>query len=100
MSRILLTVAMADGAIGKEEMMQLEKFSTYLGLEKKRLPSDLAFLASAVEPSGGEDGGKPYTRGIDRELILLRREEIQQAHKILDRMGIRNENLPSPEQVP
>ncbi|NLB83978.1 MAG: hypothetical protein GX791_07005, partial [Synergistaceae bacterium] len=100
MARVLLTVVMADGAIGKEEVIQLEKLFTYIGLEKKRLPSDIAFLASAVQVPGGEAEGEKALLPIEREIIILRQEEFGQIQKILSGAGFHDENLPSPEEVP
>lgn len=98
MTRVLLTVAMADGAIGKEELLQLEKLSAYLGLEKKRLPSNMAFLASAVVPSGGEDEREPSHWTVDSELIFLRWEKTGQVQKILTGIELRRDNLTFPEE--
>ncbi len=100
MSRVLLTVATADGAISKEEMLQLEKLFTYLGLEKKRLPSDAPHLASAGEPPGGEAGEKQALLSIERELILLRQDKNVQVQKILTGIGLYDAKLPSHEQAP
>ena len=49
-SHILITVAHADGHIDPQEIKQLEKFYTTLGLDKKQVASDIHALAAASEP--------------------------------------------------
>lgn len=83
MGRVLLTLAMADGAIDKEEMIQLEKLFNYLGLEKKRLPVVPAALSFGAEPSADEEGRESAVRVFESELILLRQEDSGEIQKIL-----------------
>ena len=49
-SRILISVAYADGHIEPKEVKQLEKLYTIMGLDKAQVTSDLHSLATASEP--------------------------------------------------
>ena len=82
-SRVLLTFALADGTICTAERKQLEKLYSYLGLEKKRISSDLVFLSSGAKASGEGERRVPAARIFERELILLRQEETGEVQKIL-----------------
>ena len=84
MSRMLLTVGLADGTMDKEEVKQLEKLYSYFGLEKKKLSSDLASLSSVAEPSDERSSAELSYKSLYQELTLLQQRETGRIDKIFD----------------
>jgi uncharacterized tellurite resistance protein B-like protein len=98
-SHILVTVAHADGEIKPEEIKQLEKLYTTLGLDKKQVAGDIHALATESGPVtvGRKDPDTSFTipqpakpvgtaRGfiLNEELIRIRREETKQVKSVLE----------------
>lgn len=98
-SRILVSVAHADGVIDPREVKQLEKLYTSLGLEKSQVTSDLHAMASACEPvtislrdpearfsipqqPHSAETAKEFT--LNQELIRIREQETQQVRTVLE----------------
>jgi tellurite resistance protein len=98
-SHILISVAHADGRIDPQEIKQLEKFYTTLGLDKKQVASDIHALAASSEPVtvGLRDPDTSFTiprpapesttgKGfsLNEELIRIREEETRQVKGVLE----------------
>ncbi|MDP1559753.1 MAG: tellurite resistance TerB C-terminal domain-containing protein [Nitrosomonas sp.] len=98
-SHILISVAHADGRIDPQEIRQLEKFYTTLGLDKKQVASDIHALAASSEPVtvGLRDPETSFTiprpipepaigKGfrLNDELIRIREEETRQVKGVLE----------------
>lgn len=98
-SHILVSVAHADGVVKPEEIKQLEKLYTTLGLNKEQVTSDLHALAASSGPVtvGLRDKETTYAipqpakpigtaRGfvLNEELIRIRTEETKQVRSVLE----------------
>ena len=98
-SRILISVACADGRIDPKQVKQLEKLYTTLGLNKEQVVSDLHTLATANEPVtvGFRDSQPSFTiptptvepenpKGfsLNEDLIRARTEETRQVRGVLE----------------
>jgi len=98
-SHILVTVAHADGVVKPEEIKQLEKLYTTLGLNKEQVTSDLHTLAANSGPVtvGLRDQETTYTIPqpakpvgtamgfvLNEELIRIREEETKQVKSVLE----------------
>ena len=98
-SRILVTVAYADGKIDPREVKQLEKLYTMLGLDKKLVTNDLHVLAASTGPVtvGRRDHDVSFTipkkpiekvpaKGfsLNEELIKIREEETRLVQGVLE----------------
>jgi tellurite resistance protein len=113
-SHILVSVAHADGEIKPEEIKQLEKLYTTLGLNKEQVTGDIHSLAAQNGPVtvGVKDPDTSYTipqaakpigaaRGfvLNEELIKIRQEETTQVKSVLeDIFADQEEN--EPEIIP
>ena len=98
-SHILVSVAHADGEIKPEEIKQLEKLYTTLGLNRGQVTSDIHALAANSGPVivGLRDPDTSFTvpqptkpvgaaRGfiLNEELIRIRKEETKQVKSVLE----------------
>lgn len=99
-SRILVSVAHADGTIKSEEIKKLEKLYTTLGLDKEQVFNDIHALASNTGPVtvGQRDSDTSFTipqpsqeedadsKGfvLNKELIRIRKEETKQVKSVLE----------------
>ncbi|MGD9973592.1 MAG: TerB N-terminal domain-containing protein [Desulfatirhabdiaceae bacterium] len=98
-SHILITVAHADGEIKPEEIKQLEKLYTTLGLDKEQVIGDIHALAVNSGPVtvGIKDQDTSYaipqpakplgiSKGfvLNEELIRIRKEETKQVKIVLE----------------
>ena len=98
-SHILISVAHADGRIDPKEVKQLERLYNVLGLDKKRVTSDLHALAASSEPVTvvRRDPDTSYSipkptpasvtaKGfqLNEELIRIREEETRQVKGVLE----------------
>lgn len=98
-SHILISVAHADGRIDPQEIKQLEKFYTTLGLDKKQVSSDIHALVASSEPVtvGLRDSQDSFTIPrptpepgmgsgfrLNDELIRIREEETRQVKGVLE----------------
>lgn len=97
-SRILISVAYADGVVKPEEIKQIEKLYTTLGLNKEQVTSDIHSLAadsgpvtvdlkdpdtsfSLPKPAKAIGTSKGFV--LNNELILIRKEETKQVKSML-----------------
>ena len=98
-SHILVSVAHADGEIKPEEIKQLEKLYTTLGLNKEQVTGDIHALAAESGPVtvGLKDADTSFAipqparpvgtaRGfiLNEELIRIRKEETKQVKSVLE----------------
>lgn len=98
-SHILVTVAHADGEIKPEEIKQLEKLYTTLGLDKKQVTGDIHALAaesgpvtvglkdpdtSFAIPQPAKPAGTAQGFVLNDELIRIRKEETKQVKSVLE----------------
>lgn len=93
-SQLLITVALADGKISPDEIKELEKLYTRLGLDKALLSSDIHTL-SAAGP-----GAAPASKGpgfeLNERLLAQRESETQDAQGILGAIFAESDE-PEPE---
>ena len=98
-SRILISIAHADGRIDPREIKQIEKLYTSLGLNKDQVTSDIHTLAAANHPvtvarrdpdnSFSIPATPPHTEmkegfKLNEELIRIRVEETRQVKGVLE----------------
>jgi len=98
-SRILISIAYADGRVDPKEIKQLEKLFSTLGLEKEQVTSGLHALAAAYEPVTVSlrdqettfsipkpTTGSGISKGfrLNEELIRIREEETRQVKGVLE----------------
>ena len=97
-SRILVTVAHADGKTDLKEVKQLEKLYTMLGLDKKLVTNDIHVLAASTGPvtvglrdpdvsftipkKPAEKAAKSFS--LNEELIKIREEETRLVQGVLE----------------
>lgn len=98
-SHILVSVAHADGEIKPEEIKQLEKLYTTLGLNKDQVAGDIHALAaqngpvtvglkdpdtSFAIPQSAKPAGTARGFVLNEELIRIRKEETKQVKSVLE----------------
>lgn len=108
-SSILISVALADGRIESEEIKQLEKLYTTLGLDKKLVSSDIHQLTTANEPvrvgfrekeinyqipSAQIDETLHGSFSLNENLVKIREEETRQVKGILEEIFTEREDVP------
>jgi tellurite resistance protein len=114
-SRILISVALADGRIDPKEVKHLEKLYPTLGLNKEQVISDLHNLVAANEPVtvSLRDNEPTFTiprpatadvnkKGfmLNEELIRIRTEETRQVKGILEGIFADQEEVQSDKDLP
>lgn len=82
-SQLLITVAMADGKISPDEIKELEKLYTRLGLDKALLSSDIHTLNATGPGPGIAPASKGSGFELNERLIAQRESETQDAQGIL-----------------
>ncbi len=105
-SHILVGVALADGKIEPEEVKQLEKLYTQLGLDKGLVASDIHNLSSSrLKRPDPEDKSsttlsiQPATSfALDRDLLRLLEEETKEAQSILESIFV-EEDLDEEDEI-
>lgn len=107
-SSILISVALADGRIESEEIKQLEKLYTTLGLDKKLVSSDIHQLTTAYEPVTvglrekeinyqiptahiEKASHEPFS--LNENLVKIREEETRQVKGILEEIFTEREDI-------
>lgn len=107
-SRILISVAHADGYIDPNEVKQLEKLYMALGLDKSQVTSDLHVVASADAPVtlARKDQDPVYAIpqpqsaapvfSLNEELIRIREQETLQVRSVLENIFTEQMEEPSP----
>jgi uncharacterized tellurite resistance protein B-like protein len=113
-SHILITVAHADGEIKPEEIKQLEKLYTTLGLDKEQVTGDIHALAANSGPVtvGLKDEDASYaipqpakplgtSMGfvLNEELIRIRKEETKQVKSVLENIFAEQEEKEAEEPL-
>ena len=95
-SNILLRVALADGKIDPNEIKQLEKLYTTLGLDKTKVTSDLHISASTkgteVASQVVEDlGGETSVFKLDDTILALHESETKDIQNMLGSIFVNDE---------
>lgn len=110
-SRILISVAHADGHIDPREVKQLEKLYTSLGLDKSQVLSDI-HAASADNPVkvalGDHQAGHAIpqpvptapTFTLNENLIRLKETETRQVRDVLENIFMENVEETAPAELP
>lgn len=115
-SRILISVAHADGRIDPREVKQLEKLYITLGLDKEQVANDIHALAATNGPVTVGHRDKETTFSIpkpplapavtggfqlDQELIRIREEETRQVRGVLESIFVdQDEEIADANQIP
>ena len=109
--RILISTAHADGYIDPNEVKQLEKLYTALGLDKSQVTSDLHAMASADGPVtvARKDQEPVHTIpqpqsaapvfSLNDELIRIREQETQQVRNVLENIFTEQVEEPIPAET-
>jgi tellurite resistance protein len=114
-SHILISVAHADGVVKPEEIKQIEKLYTTLGLDKEHVTRDLHALAAdsgpvtvdlkdpdtsfaIPEPAKAVGNSKVFV--LNDELIRIRKEETKQVISVLDKIFTEQEKEKELETSP
>ncbi|CZP05675.1 Uncharacterised protein [Legionella pneumophila] len=107
-SSILISVALADGRIESEEIKQLEKLYTTLGLDKRLVSSDIHQLTTAYEPvtvglrekeinyqipTAHIEKTSHESFSLNENLVKIREEETRQVKGILEEIFTERENI-------
>lgn len=84
-SRILVSVALADGRISPDEIKQMEKLYTSLGLDKTLVSSDIHGLTTARTPESPASPSSPKAVGfkLDESVLALHESETKHVQSIL-----------------
>ena len=110
-SRILVSVAHADGYIDPKEVKQLEKLYASLGLDKSQVTSDLHAMASsdtpvtvALKDREPEHAIPPQPSAapafvLNEELIRIREQETRQVRNVLENIFAEQVEEPAPAEV-
>ncbi len=91
-SEILVGVALADGKVQPQEVVQLEKLYSQLGLDKSLVTTDLHNLKSSATPSRKSVSQENDTNNdeaslgfkLDREFLKRRQTETKEVQSVLD----------------
>ena len=109
-SRILISVAHADGYIDPKEVKQLEKLYSSLGFDKSQVLSDI-HAASADAPATVAHRDQETTHAIpqsadaapvfmlNEELIRIREQETRQVRDVLENIFTEHVEEPAPVEV-
>lgn len=101
-SEILVGVALADGKVRPQEIVQLEKLYSQLGLDKALVTTDLHNLKSSVTTSSTKGASQVNDANSDeisvgfklnREFLKLRQAETKKVQSALDAIFTENELL-------
>ncbi len=96
-SRILVGVAMADGKIDPEEIKQLEKLYTMLGLDKALVTRDIHGMSSSkagLQPSRSQSettSSAPASFQLDESILAIHESETKNVQSMLSAIFIENE---------
>jgi hypothetical protein len=88
-SRILVSVAMADGKIDPEEIKQLEKLYTLLGLDKALVTGDIHGMSSSkvgvrrVNPQSETISPASTTFQLDESILAIHESETKDVQSML-----------------
>lgn len=96
-SRILVGVAMADGKIDPEEIKQLEKLYTVLGLDKALVTGDIHGMTSSkagLRPSAPQSGttpSAPTSFQLDESILAIHESETKDVQSMLGAIFMEDE---------
>lgn len=96
-SRILVGVAMADGKIDPEEIKQLEKLYTLLGLDKSLITGDIHGMSSSnagLRPSSSPSEttfSAPISFQLDESVLALHESETKDVQSMLGAIFVEDE---------
>ncbi|WP_417566618.1 TerB N-terminal domain-containing protein [Marinobacter sp.] len=84
-SKILVSVALADGRISPDEIKQMEKLYTSLGLDKALVSSDIHGLTTARAPESPAASTSPKAVGfeLNESVLALHESETKDVQSIL-----------------
>ena len=96
-SRILIGVAMADGKIALEEIKQLEKLYTLLGLDKALVTGDIHGMSSSkagLRPSSSQSettSSAPTSFQLDESILAIHESETKDVQSMLGAIFVEDE---------
>ena len=96
-SRILVGVAMADGKIDPEEIKQLEKLYTLLGLDKNLVTRDIHGMSSSkagLRPSNSQSEAislAPTSFQLDESILAIHESETKDVQSMLGAIFVEDE---------
>lgn len=96
-SRILVSVAMADGKIGPEEIKQLEKLYTLLGLDRALVTGDIHGMSSSkvgvrpVNPQSETISPAPTIFQLDESILAIHESETKDVQSMLGAIFVEDE---------
>lgn len=108
-SNILITVALADGHVGLDEIKQLEKLYITMGLDKKQVTRDIHILSTENEPvtvglrdkevsfnipQANIEVNSSKSFSLNENLVKIREEETRQVKGILEGIFSEREEIP------
>ena len=102
-SRILIAVAMADGKIDPEEIKQLEKIYTLLGLDKAVVSGDIHGMSSSktnLQPSNAHsETNSPISTSfqLDESILAIHESETKDVQSMLGAIFLDDEYLGDPD---
>ena len=96
-SNILLRVALADGKIDPNEIKQLEKLYTTLGLDKAKVTSDIHVFTSVKDPEVASQealNSKGFTSGftLDDTILAIHELETKEVQNMLGSIFVNDES--------
>ncbi len=103
-SRLLISVALADGKIDPSEIKQLEKLYTALGLDKTLVTSDVHSYSSRKIPQGTQhtkstvnSGNSPQddtnTFKLNEEMLAVHETETQEVQSVLGSIFVSDDDI-------
>ena len=101
-SRILVSVAMADGKIDPSEIKQLEKLYTLLGLDKALVTSDIHGMSSSkVSSSNLSKPSTPSTSSfqLDESILAIHELETKDVQSMLGAIFLEDDSLNEPNEA-
>lgn len=96
-SRILVGVAMADGKIDPEEIKQLEKLYTLLGLDKSLVTGDIHVMSSSkaglylVSPQSETNSPTSTSFQLDESVLAIHESETKDVQSMLGAIFVEDE---------
>ena len=104
-SRILVSVAMADGKIDPEEIKQLEKLYTLLGLDKARVTGDIHEMSSSKadlrysKPQSEIISPVSTSFQLDEGILAIHESETKDVQSMLNAIFIEDELQAEPDET-
>lgn len=98
--KMLISVALADGKVDPNEVKEIEKLYTALGLDKANVPADIHALSSGKPTRTSQKATKSSTAGgftLDSNILELHESETKAAQNILNKIFV-DEGDDEPEE--